>query len=534
MAQHHLDGLRAALQQPAFYSHAVDSVEIRETHISIVAMAGAFVYKIKKPLDLGFLDFTTLEKRRYYCEQEVALNRRLSRDVYLNVCGISNDDGYRLEGDGPAVEYAVKMRRLPDAAAMDRLLAAGRVTPGQVIALARQLARFYDQAYQDEAVAAVGARETVRTNCEENFTQIEPHAGALVDRRTLDIVRTATRAFLHRRRSLFDRRMEAGFIRDGHGDLRCDHVYFDRDAIQIIDCIEFNDRFRYGDVANDLAFLAMDLDARGFCPMADAFLASYAAATEDSDIYTLIDFYKCYRAMVRLKVNCLRWDQVTADQRPALERQIQCYQRLAYSYALRFTRPVLWVVCGMPATGKSTIATALGRRLDAPVIRTDAVRKELFRSKALASDGASFEAGIYSAHATRLTYGQMLLQAQGYLERRRSVILDATFDQRDRRAEAVRLARDTDAGWIFVECVCAEATVQARLAAREKKPGISDARLHHFEQFKARFEALDEMPPARRLRVDTEQPIANNLRDILAAAEHNGHICACRDDEQQC
>mgnify|MGYP001287902189 CR=1 FL=1 len=527
MAPHHHQALVAALGDPGFYPHPVGKVEFRETHISIVALAGEFVYKVKKPLDLGFLDFTSLEKRCHYCHQEVALNRRLSRDIYLEVVAITRDaTGYRLQGDGAAVEYAVKMRRLPDDAAMERLLRAGRLPQTAVTDLARHLMRFYAQARRDKETAAVGTWETVRLNCEENFAQLEPYAGRAIDPERLEIVRAATRAFLYRRKALFDRRVAEGHIRDGHGDLRADHIYFLQNEIQVIDCIEFNDRFRYGDVAVDLAFLAMDLDAAGFPAVADAFLAAYVTASGDSDLYTLIDFYKCYRAVVRLKVSCLRLEQIGAGQRPSLMAEIRRYQAMAYGYAVGYTRPVLWVVCGLPASGKSTIATALGKHLEVSVLPSDVIRKELFGHKASEPNVRPFEEGIYAPHASGLTYGRLLLLAQEHLAQGKSVILDATFGSRRRREEAVRLAGDMDAGWIFIECTCSDDTLLARLTAREDRQGVSDARRQHFEQFKAHFEPLGELPPERHLRIATDQDVEANMRHILSAAERIGHACS--------
>ncbi|MBR9982694.1 MAG: AAA family ATPase, partial [Desulfatitalea sp.] len=254
------------------------------------------------------------------------------------------------------------------------------------------------------------------------------------------------------------------------------------------------------------------------------FLAAYVTASGDNDLYTLIDFYKCYRAMVRLKVNCLRLGQVDAEQRPPLEREIRRHQQLAYGYALRYSRPVLWVVCGMPATGKSTVAKALARHLDAPVLRSDIIRKELLGLNTLDAQVKPFGEGIYSEHASGLTYGRMLLQAQAYLERGRAIILDATFGRRRRREEVVRLARDMDAGLIFIECTCSEATIKSRLSAREDRQGASDARRQHFGQFKSHFEPLDELSPMHRMQVDTERPMEHNMRAVFAAAERIGQV----------
>ncbi|HID31313.1 MAG TPA: hypothetical protein EYP19_15120, partial [Desulfobacterales bacterium] len=287
-----------AMQKPDFYPHAVTTIRQRETHISKVFLTGTYVYKIKKPVNLGFLDFTTLENRRHFCHQEVALNRRLARKVYLDVVPITfMDNRYQLEGPGQPVEYAVKMRQLPDDRSMVRLLRKGEIDKEALQGLARILASYYGQAPTDSRINTFGSWETVWANCEENFRQTEMFVGRILDEHMFQIVRAATRSFLRRWQELFEHRIENDKIRDCHGDLRSGHVYF-TDGIQIIDCIEFNERFRYGDITSDLAFLAMDLDYEGYPQIAHSLLKDYVAFTRDQDVFVPLDFYKCYRAFV--------------------------------------------------------------------------------------------------------------------------------------------------------------------------------------------------------------------------------------------
>lgn len=508
-----------AMRAPDFYPHPVESVHLEETHISWVVLTGDYVYKIKKPVDLDFLDFSTLEKRKRCCRQEVELNRRLSRGVYLGVEPISEDEnGYRLGGPGEAVEYAVKMRQLDAADSLENRLAREKITAADIEALAATLSRFYDDAATGEDIDSMGSRETVGRNCDENFRQIEAAAGDTVDQRRLQIVAAATRGFLANRRDLFRARVRAGKIRDCHGDLRPDHVYLTKDGIQIIDCIEFNDRFRFSDVACDLAFLAMELDFQNYPQMAGNLTTAVANRSNDRRMYSLLDFFKCYRAMVRVKVGCLRLqqDDVDRDERAELRAEIPGYMALAYRYAMQFSRPMMWVVCGMVATGKSTVAGALADSLSVRVLRSDIVRKQVFDRSRRKSAVVSFQEGIYTKEATALTYGRLLLEAQSVIEKGRSVVLDATFSREAQRREALRLAEETGAAIVFVECVCSEATIRQRLSERADGDSISDARVQHFDRLKAAFETPDELPAACLIRVDTERPLEEVLREIFS------------------
>jgi aminoglycoside phosphotransferase family enzyme/predicted kinase len=507
-----------AMSRPDFYPHAVDAIEQRDTAISKVFLTGNYAYKIKKPVNLEYLDFTALESRKHFCKQEIVLNRRLAPDIYLAVVPIAFKNGqYRLTGCGTPVEYAVKMLQLPENLTMRSLIRRGKLTRDSIDKLARTLAKFHRNVAFGKKISIFGSWKTVWTNIEENFRQVEPFVGEIIDERKFQIIRAATRAFLIRRKALFNRRAKKQRIRDCHGDLRTGHIYFS-DGIQIIDCIEFNDRFRYADVTSDLAFLAMDIDFEGYPEIAEHLLNAYVDYTKDRELYILLDFYKCYRAFVRVKVNCFRLQENnhTIHEKFRLLRKIQRYLDLSYQYAVHFTRPTIWVICGLPASGKSSIAKELAKLLKVEVLRSDVVRKELFGLQPGRPLGERFEEGIYSKEASLHTYAKLLLLAQEEVGSGHSVILDATYSSEHQRDGVLCLARDMDANIIFVECVAPYQTLQKRLAEREKTASTSDARLHHLKQFRARFEPLTEIRDEFRIRVDTNVSLNESIQKILS------------------
>ncbi|MBR9987452.1 MAG: AAA family ATPase [Desulfosarcina sp.] len=509
-----------AMKSAEFFPHPVEAVRLRETHISWVFLTGSYVYKVKKPVKLDFLDFSTLEKREYFCRREVELNRRLTSGVYLDVVPITQDGArFNLAGEGQPVEYAVKMRQLADGDSLKRLLPDNEIEPSTIELLALTLARFYREAESGSEIDRFGSWEIIQKNCVENFGQVADHADTDgIDHRRLRIVEAATRGFLDRHRDLFAGRVQAGQIRDCHGDLRTDHVYLTDRGIQIIDGIEFNRRFRYGDVAGDLAFLAMELDHHGYPHVAGTLMSAFARHFDDHQLFSLLDFYKCYRAMVRLKVACLRLRQtdIEDEERAALKEAIGRYTQLAYRYAMQFSRPTLWVVCGLMATGKSTLARALADSLSIEPIRSDLVRKRLFKSSDREGGATDFGSGIYSQEATSLTYARLLLLAQVELEKGRSVVLDATFSRKDQRREALRLAEEMGAWIIFVQCTCSEATIRKRLLARTDDNSLSDARIQHLDRHQTAFEKMDDLSSPCLIRLDTERPVEGSLGAILA------------------
>jgi aminoglycoside phosphotransferase family enzyme/predicted kinase len=520
----HRGEIEAALADPTFYPHGTTNIQVAETHISKVFLTGDFAYKVKKPVNFGFLDFTTLEKRRHYCEQEVLLNQRLSKGVYLDVVAITQEPtAYMLNGPGEPLEYAVKMRQLPRGKTMLELLLRGKLSGAMVQELVDVLVHFYQRARKGPEIDVLGSREMVEINTGEDFTQTEPFVPEILNQKKFSRLNQAVRTFLSNHEQLFNHRIETGFIRDCHGDLRLGHIYFldhsdSLTGIQIIDCIEFNERFRYGDVAADLAFLAMDLDYHGFAEVSRELITAYAQAANDPEVFLLLDFYKCYRAHVRCKVECLRKvaGDIPAKKAEVVVERARRYFDLAYGYAASFNRPTLWIVSGLIGSGKSTIAAELAKPLKVKVLSSDFIRKKMFGLSPQEPAVAAFEEGLYTPAVTARTYENMLLQARAEISTGNSVILDATFGKRQHRETFGRIAEEMGAQVIFVECFCPDSVRRKRLAGRQGKITISDARLQHLEAQRHVFEPLNELEDNLYVRVRTDQALVESRYQILS------------------
>jgi hypothetical protein len=323
-----------ALLDPKVYPDKPPRIELGQTQMSFVFIAGDYVYKIKKPVNLGYLDYTTLEKRQFYCQRELELNRRLCPDVYLGVVPITRDrDNIAIGGRGEVIEYAVKMRRLPQEAMMDVLLGSNKVSAEMVARVAKKLADFHHRAETSADINSFGSLDTITQNAEENFTQTEKYIGNTISSDIHQRIKDYTDSFIRHNASLFHQRVTQGRIRDCHGDLHAAHVCFAND-IYIYDCIEFNDRFRYCDVASEVAFLAMDLDRYQRADLSRSFVDAYVTYSRDKGLLQLLNFYKCYRAYVRGKVNSFKYDDphISEEERAESLATARSYFELAQSY----------------------------------------------------------------------------------------------------------------------------------------------------------------------------------------------------------
>lgn len=487
-------------------------MELRETHISLVFLTGARAFKIKKPVALGFLDFSTLERRRAACEAEVALNRRLAPDVYRGVLPIARDaaGAHHIGAQGAAVEWAVEMLRMPDRDAAGQRLAEGRLERTHVRQLAEQIARFHDGARCDAHTASFGTAAAILENVCENFAQTRRSAAQHLDPATLAELERWQLELVRTRGALFDARIAAGRVRDGHGDLRLEHCYLSDDgAVRILDCIEFNERFRYADVCADVAFLAMDLAFNGREDLSEALLADYARASGDYDLYALVDFYESYRAFVRAKVSgMLEADAAAAT---AVRTRAAADARKYYLLAAAATheplaRPVLYAVGGVIGSGKSSVAETLAELVHAPIIDADRLRKRLAGvAETRPLHDPSFS-GHYSAAASARVYAELRRLAEVVVRSGRPVIVDASFRAQADRSALLQLAERLGVELRFIECTAPLALCRQRLQERARAASISDGRTEIFDAFVAAYEPVTGLPAGVHVRIDTSRP----------------------------
>jgi uncharacterized protein len=465
-------------------------VHCTQTHISWVFIAPPFVFKVKKPVNLGFLDFGTLEKRLHFCQRELELNRRLCPEVYLDVVPINvNGGALAFGGDGEPVEYALRMKQLPTGWFLNELLEKGLAGESEINRMISCLHSFYDAQNPSQEIEEWGASQKLKISTDENFAQMEAFVGQTISPAAFETIRHFTNAFYVANERLFQERMEQHRIRDCHGDLHLDHVHITPEATTIFDCIEFNDRFRFIDIANDLAFLAMDFDFEGRRELGNLFLRNAACEFGDPGLMDVASFYKCYRAFVRGKVETI---QMTSADASTAQEHAKCaarYFRLALQYAITGSEPLVLVIRGRVGTGKSTLVKHLGSELGWPVLSSDQIRKTLAGVPLTQRTAPELKKMIYSEQMTDRTYEELVRQGLAAVATDGGVILDATFSSRAKRDYLQVECLKADVPVQIIELEAAKDDVANRLLARDEGAGeISDARLEDLETLTATYE----------------------------------------------
>jgi aminoglycoside phosphotransferase family enzyme len=463
--------LIAKLTNPNCYSHPTAAVKHLETHISHILLVGDYAYKIKKPLDLGFLDFTSLAQRKFYCAEEVRLNRRLAADLYLGympICG--SEENPLLDGNpNDAIEYAVKMRRFSQTQLLDHCLDEGFLKPHHLDELARQLADFHlTIIHHADTETPFGTPDKVHQPALDNFTQSRPLLKSAEDILVLNQLEDWTKAVFGGLKDTFAGRKAAGFIRECHGDLHLGNMLLEKDRIVIFDGIEFNDDFRWIDVMNDLGFLTMDLHKRHASKLAWQILNSYLELTGDYPGLSVLPYYQVYRAMVRAKIAAIRLQQpgLTDAQRSTVQGECGEYLRLAQGFTQPPT-PFLLITHGVSGSGKSFFTHQLKEALGAIRIRSDVERKRLYGLPPLAASHSEPNQGLYTQQASERTYQHLYQLAEQMLNVGYRVMVDATFLDPKQRQTFRALAERLKVPFILLACSADPITLHERVTKRK-------------------------------------------------------------------
>src|SRR6266699_5657082 len=508
--------LLSFLESPESYPHGPAKVRVMQTHISWVFVASPFVLKVKKPMNLGFLDFSTLEKRRHFCQREVDLNRRLCREIYLGVVPIyKTSSGFSFNAEGEIAEYSVKMRELADGWFLSELLAKGLVGEKEIDRVISRLHRFYESETPTPEIEKWGMPEKLKISTDENFAQAEPFIGRTISPLAFETIRHFTTQFYAANEKLFCERIEQHRIRDCHVVLHLDHVHLAPEATTIFDCIEFNDRFRFIDIANDLAFLAMDFDFEGRSDLANLLLQTATREFRDPEMLNVSDFYKCYRAFVRGKIESIQAIEPETANPDQHLKQAAHYFRLALRYAVTDSEPLVIAVTGRVGTGKTSVARRLGSELDWPVLSSDQIRKTLAGIPLTKRTATERRCEVYSEQITEQTYKQLIERGLTAVESHGGVVLDATFSSRANREFLRKECKNSHVGFQFVELDVDPGEIEPRLRAREQNVGeVSDARLDDLEKLNPAYEPPSELAPGL-VRVSAKKEASDTVKAVL-------------------
>jgi aminoglycoside phosphotransferase family enzyme/predicted kinase len=489
-----------ALMGPTAFDHPVADVQLIETHISWLILAGDFAYKIKKPIKLDFLDFSTLEKRRQFCDEEIRLNSPWAPGIYLDVVAITTENGQsRFGGSGDVIEYAVRMQRFDQSLRLDHQLEAGRLSVQDMKELALNIAERHLQAPRVDSSRRDRILEQTRTLMLDNFSALD----GVVDDETLESLRTWTNSELERHCELIEQRFDDGFVRDCHGDLHLGNLVRLPSGITTFDCIEFNADLRHIDVMADVAFLVMDLVERDRHDLASHFLNRYLESTGDYGGIAVLSLFFVYRCLVRAKVAVIRSaERETDDDASADIAEVTGYCEMAMRQASR-RDPKLFVMHGLSGSGKTFVSGQLMAALPAVRVRSDIERKRLFGLAETASSHSAIGEGIYTVSASEAVYEALFATARTVLAAGHDVILDAAFTDRSSRQRCLSLAQELGYHTIIIDVTADEETMRKRLLQRAaKKDDPSEASIDVFEYQLREADPLSERERAITISCD--------------------------------
>lgn len=509
------------LANPESYPHQPREVRRLQTHASWVFLASPFVYKIKKPVDFGFLNFTTLERRRQNSLAEVELNRRLAEDVYLGVAAVCCVNGsWQLTShpQGKVLEWCVWMRELDAAGFLLQRLHDGCLTTDEITRVAERLLRFYQTQPPLPDSESQAATIRIHQHAGDNLAIAQQFSGRTLSKHCLTAIAEYNCVFEATHGALLRSRSNQGWIQDTHGDLHLDHIHLSDDAVRIYDCLEFSAELRHTDVACDIAFLTMDLDFHGRPDLGQFLIQQLQNTWKDPGLPHLLTYYQCYRACVRGKVESLFSITETAEENERTEAQERArrYFRLALRYTMAGTRPRLFVFCGRIASGKSSLAEFLSDETGWLVLSSDRLRKTL-SGVALHHRGTEQErARLYSRQITDQVYSELWQRAIVRLQAGHCIILDATYSDRGHRDTLRRQIATAGFSMMWVEAIASNATVRDRLRHRNRDGHvISDAREEDFDRLAAGYLAVQEIPDAELISIPTENTAVKTQTNLL-------------------
>lgn len=486
-----------SLLNPSVYPVDTIRVDLIQTHVSWLFLTDTHVFKIKKPVNFGFLDFSTLDLRHFYCNEELRLNRRLCPEIYEQVIALRQTiSGASFVGDGAIIDYAVMMKRLPADRMLDRLVDRGNITLDEIKTIAFKISSFHSNAMTSDHIDKFGSLEQIRYNWQENFQQTAQFNSTTLPQKISNTIRLFIDNFIESNSPLFESRVNNGFIRECDGDIHSGNICLADKSAYIFDCIEFNERFRHSDTTADIAFLLMDLDYHGRSDLADAALSAYIEASGDLDCANLITFYKIYRAFVRGKVESMQLldSGIDLKARDEAEKRAKRYFRLAQGYCLRVTlSPTLFITCGTMGCGKSSLCQQISFELGIATYNSDVIRKQMAGIKPEASVNVSYLNGLYSKDYSYMTYRQLEQLAEVELASGRSVLIDASFGTFAERNAFAALAASHQADFVILYLHCDNKEQRLRLNKRSATGGsVSDGRTELLDNQISSFEVPDK------------------------------------------